>query len=191
MSDQNYLGSEIVDNPIPAGAYTTSMHFIGSFSVSSSLLNFTGVVVPDSFSFFDGRNTITNLNAAATFSLQTDSSGQILSWNINMSTAAGANAGDQTTGLFTLGTTGVPGSGNDFTQLTEIISVTHNPNTVIEESSDRAQTNDLFNNMNLPVGTWSVDTTPLPAALTLFATGIGGLGLLGWRRKKKAASLAA
>jgi hypothetical protein len=27
---------------------------------------------------------------------------------------------------------------------------------------------------------------PLPAALPLFATGLAGLGLLGWRRKKKA-----
>ena len=29
--------------------------------------------------------------------------------------------------------------------------------------------------------------TPLPAALPLFATGLAGLGLLGWRRKKAAA----
>jgi hypothetical protein len=28
--------------------------------------------------------------------------------------------------------------------------------------------------------------TSLPAALPLFATGLAGLGLLGWRRKKKA-----
>jgi hypothetical protein len=28
-------------------------------------------------------------------------------------------------------------------------------------------------------------TTPLPAALPLFATGVGALGLLGWRRKRK------
>jgi len=34
-----------------------------------------------------------------------------------------------------------------------------------------------------PVSSWS--ETPLPAALPLFATGIGGLGLLGWRRKRK------
>jgi hypothetical protein len=27
---------------------------------------------------------------------------------------------------------------------------------------------------------------PLPAALPLFATGIGAIGLLGWRRKRKA-----
>ena len=31
----------------------------------------------------------------------------------------------------------------------------------------------------------------LPAALPLLASGIGGLGLLGWRRKRKAAALAA
>jgi hypothetical protein len=31
---------------------------------------------------------------------------------------------------------------------------------------------------------------PLPAALPLFATGIGGLGLLGWRRKRKAQAVA-
>jgi len=29
--------------------------------------------------------------------------------------------------------------------------------------------------------------TPLPAALPLFATGLGALGLMGWRRKNKAA----
>jgi hypothetical protein len=36
-----------------------------------------------------------------------------------------------------------------------------------------------------------VTATPLPAALPLFATGLGALGLLGWRRKRKAAALAA
>jgi hypothetical protein len=39
--------------------------------------------------------------------------------------------------------------------------------------------------------TASVSATPLPATLPLFATGLGGLGLLGWRRKRKAAALAA
>ena len=39
--------------------------------------------------------------------------------------------------------------------------------------------------------TFAVAATPLPAALPLFATGLGVLGLLGWRRKRKAAALAA
>ena len=36
------------------------------------------------------------------------------------------------------------------------------------------------------VGTVSIVPTPLPAALPLFATGLGALGLLAWRRKRKA-----
>jgi hypothetical protein len=40
-----------------------------------------------------------------------------------------------------------------------------------------------------PCGTWSepvvTNTTPLPAALPLFAGGLGALSLLGWRRKRK------
>ena len=35
-----------------------------------------------------------------------------------------------------------------------------------------------------------VGQTPLPAALPLFATGLAGLGLLGWRRKRKAQAVA-
>lgn len=38
--------------------------------------------------------------------------------------------------------------------------------------------------------TLEIGPTPVPAALPLFTTGLGALGLLGWRRKKKAAALA-
>jgi hypothetical protein len=37
------------------------------------------------------------------------------------------------------------------------------------------------------VATGTVSSVPLPGALPLFATGLGALGLLGWRRKKTAA----
>jgi hypothetical protein len=36
-----------------------------------------------------------------------------------------------------------------------------------------------------------VTATPLPAALPLFATSLGGLGLFGWLKKRKAQALAA
>jgi len=39
-----------------------------------------------------------------------------------------------------------------------------------------------------PIGSGSVSPIPLPGALLLFATGLGALGLLGWRRKRKAAA---
>jgi hypothetical protein len=38
------------------------------------------------------------------------------------------------------------------------------------------------------VGSGLVSNVPLPGALPLFATGLGVLGLLGWRRKRKAAT---
>jgi hypothetical protein len=36
--------------------------------------------------------------------------------------------------------------------------------------------------------TLEIGATPLPAALPLFVTGLGALGLLGWRRKRKSAA---
>jgi len=42
-----------------------------------------------------------------------------------------------------------------------------------------------------PSFTIQVAATPLPAALPLFAGGLGAIGLLGWRRKRKNAALAA
>src|SRR3974390_3620423 len=35
----------------------------------------------------------------------------------------------------------------------------------------------------------AIAPTPLPPTLLLFATGLAGLGLLGWRRKKKQSAL--
>ena len=43
-----------------------------------------------------------------------------------------------------------------------------------------------------PIRPSNTSATPLPAAVPLFATGLGALGLLGWRRKRKdAAAIAA
>jgi hypothetical protein len=45
---------------------------------------------------------------------------------------------------------------------------------------------------DLPIGVAELtppDNTPLPAALPLFATGLGALGLFGWRRKRKVSAV--
>jgi hypothetical protein len=51
----------------------------------------------------------------------------------------------------------------------------------------------VFQTVGGGVGTLTpeVAATPLPAALPLFAGGLGALGLLGWSRKRKTAALAA
>jgi hypothetical protein len=43
---------------------------------------------------------------------------------------------------------------------------------------------------NGTVSSWSVGATPLPAALPLFATGLGAIGLVMGRRKRKAQAVA-
>ena len=45
-------------------------------------------------------------------------------------------------------------------------------------------------NTNREFTAGSIDLTPIPAALPLFATGLGGLGLLAFRRKRKAQAVA-
>ena len=55
----------------------------------------------------------------------------------------------------------------------------------------------IFDNLNLGGIAFSdginpiAPPTPLPGAFPLFATGVGALGLLGWRRKRRVAALAA
>ena len=48
-----------------------------------------------------------------------------------------------------------------------------------------------YNDVQFVFTNVSTSTTPLPAALPLFATGLGALGLLGWRRKRKTAVIGA
>jgi hypothetical protein len=56
--------------------------------------------------------------------------------------------------------------------------VTFDPNTVAVLTSQDSNS-DIF------WGLAPVETTPIPTALPRFATGLGALGLMGWRRKRK------
>lgn len=56
--------------------------------------------------------------------------------------------------------------------------------------ADRENTG-AFLSLNLLSTDVTITTTPLPGALPLFASGLGGLGLFGWRRKRKAQAVAA
>ena len=60
------------------------------------------------------------------------------------------------------------------------------------DTGSGAQANGVGSRMSLSVIEETAQATPLPAALPLFASGLGAMGLFGWRRKRKnAAALAA
>ena len=65
------------------------------------------------------------------------------------------------------------------------------PNEIlIDVTGDNPNVNDQLI-LDVIAGSPTTSATPLPAALPLFASGLGALGLLGWRRKRKNAALAA
>lgn len=88
----NYVGdtyTDIVDLPRPAGTFDTSMRVSGSFVLANPLApntpltDFSADVL--SFSFSNGRFTLTNLDPAmqfGVFSLSTNAAGAIDSWAI-------------------------------------------------------------------------------------------------------------
>jgi len=95
------------------------------------------------------------------------------------------NAGHST--FFTLATTGGSLQTVGFAATGSVVSILFlgDPaNTFGAGNWDFAIDNLAFN-QNTVGGDNTNGATPLPAALPLFATGLGGLGLLGWRRKRR------
>jgi hypothetical protein len=147
--------------------YTASDFVAGSMSFTSPLAdNLSNIqVAPDSFSFSDGFQTVT-LGTSSNFSffVSTDASGHITGWNIEVFANACAIA----------------------------------DNCIIETNTNSPNAQDIgeiafpdgsigSGSVTNDPGTWiPVTPTPLPAALPLFAAGLGALGLLGWRRKRTA-----
>jgi hypothetical protein len=80
---------------------------------------------------------------------------------------------------------------------TLFLSLTRAPGTDVAGIAQRftspiSVTDDIFNATDFgKLDYVAQSSTPLPATLPLFATGLGALGLLDWRRKRKAAALAA
>ena len=143
--------------------YTTSYAITGTITLASALgdnLTLADPVTPLSFSFSDGVQTITQSSGiiTPTFKFATDAAGNITQWWIEV---------EQTT----------------------FCIVSDNPSANSGTLGDQGYfppTGYGINSNNPGVWSGPLWSTPLPAALPLFATGLGALGLLGWRRKRKA-----
>ena len=180
----SYTGSNyinILDSSAVPGSYTTSMNITGSFTLGDALLpNLLNQDISSSlidFSFNDGRFTLTPANTTIFehFQVSTDSSGNISDWWISI---FDKDLGSLVAGEFAhhISTSMTLNRGHIYT--CEIVSGSCVTGAAY---TDRGEWSGEI------TGIWTAAETPIPAALPLFATGAGIIGLLGWRRKRRKA----
>jgi hypothetical protein len=159
-----YTGNLFTDATSP---YTTSDSISGSMSFAEPLAdNLPALtdVTPSSWSFSDGVQTLTQANTAAspapTFQVETDSSGDIVDWQVILTARSCLTSG----GYCFVSTNTTSDDGQ----------ILLTPSTATSGI------------VNANPGTWStVTATPLPAALPLIAGGVAVIGLFGLRKKDR------
>jgi MYXO-CTERM domain-containing protein len=150
---------------VPGGECEVGGGVSGEFTVASGLGDdFSGSVTPTQFSFSGGvfvPITSSDSPVESSFYIQTSDTGAIVQWSIN---------------LFYGSSFGLDISTSNSGDSVDSIG----PTTIVGDS-----------NSNDP-GSWTwtdpPSPTPLPPSISLFAVGLGALGLLGWRRKRKNAA---
>jgi len=179
-----------LDETPPNGSWDSSMFVTGSFTVANPLpqkmllQDITADVL--AFSFFDGRNQITNLNANSAVFMIGTFVGQIVDWQIDLSSGSTNTLTDQLVSIHA--------DTNSFSA--QILQC--RPEIFLGVPTGRCTSDDFI---DMGVGayspitppTWSVATVPGP----IVGAGLPGLlfaggGLLAWwRRKRKGAALIA
>jgi hypothetical protein len=131
-----------------------------------------GIIFQDSFYFSPYVNSYLSASLAfssgdiTSFSLQLDNTG------VNPPTVIAADYNPLTSGgLLTL----------VLSDLTDVLNGGSNYALIINGANETG-------GLESYIGDFTLTAAPLPAALPLFASGIGALGLFGWRRKRKNAA---
>jgi hypothetical protein len=183
----------------PLGTMTASPPYATvTVSVSSNTLASVTFTAAPGFMFVDGSSVDLNIVSGGSFTaFESPSGGSATSSTINKATSQVASFGsfnltdDLTGGNLTAQTISLALFGAGTTWLTSFLIPNENGLDIaahMAQCSDNPCTSlDGDTNLSGLVGfVTTTSQTPLPAALPLFATGLGGLGLLGWRRKRKA-----
>jgi hypothetical protein len=174
-----------------SGSYDDTMRVTGTITLANALApnlplqDITASLLD--YSFNDGRNTLNKANSISMFQIETDATGAILHWDIELEHV---EAVPQLLPVLLETITALWGSG---VKEDRDLALTFLCPTAEGSGKCRLDGGGGDEAEASPHGSFSaaVVVTPLPAALPLFATGLGALGLLGWRRKKKAAALTA
>ncbi len=163
------------DTTVIPGSYDATMRISGYFEVASPLgSNFLGQVSAISFSFQDGRQTITNstpdLRGDSRIDIQTDATGNVIYWQITAVVDHGSSYSD-IHGFAVPVDNYFPGA----------VSALSFDGAEISSGPNAFFSHDTAGNRDNP-GTWSVASTPEPTALALIAIGLVGF-VLGRRRQ--------
>lgn len=157
-------GLTVFENPslLPAGVVGLS----GSMTLTAPLgSNFSGNVTPTAFSFTDGATTLTQLNAPLAndlFSFATDSSGAIISWDVQLCMAA-------------------PGCPMPLIYFETVNTPRWGTDDAVLYLAANGSSGEAYNSSS--PGVWADATaTPEPSALVLLASGL--IGLIGAKRRK-------
>jgi hypothetical protein len=172
-------------NFVPFGTLTSNTGDVSTATtITSGAPLEVSTIITDNTGLVSGQNlsitTPTPVTMGATFTKSfTTALGVFLeNLTVTLVTAGAHSLGVSATGMITE-TTVI--SGPALTAAPVFYSAAYTQN-----AGPGSQINASFNDSTTPPS-----TIPLPAALPLFATGIGGFGFLGWRRKRKAQALAA
>jgi hypothetical protein len=160
-------GSVVFAEPLPA-----NFSSVENLIASANLLD---------YSFSDGLSTLTKANSGSdgsSISLSTDAFGRIIGWQLSLRTLVIFGEGHAPWGI-----------------APRILSFSETTAIVVPGTFDAGEMFFLFGDPSfdfaiatsfgaaLSRGSWD---TPLPAALPLFATTLGVIGLLGWHRRRAA-----
>jgi type VI secretion system secreted protein VgrG len=186
-----------MDNALAALSFTTDLsgHDLGTMNLTPGVYKFsseaqlTGALTLD---FTSNRNgafvfqigtTLTTASGVGNASVNVvgAASNSAVYWDVGSSATLGTYTtfvgnilADQSIALLTGATIGCGRA------IALNAAVTMDTNTI----SNECGTSD-FGSLGFSGGPNGINATPLPAALPLFATGLGAMGLLGWRRKRK------
>jgi len=160
-------------NPSPPDPnYSTLDNVTGTFTVPSAFpASMPSLSInPTSFSFSDGRTTLTNLSPLLTstmFTISTDTNADILLWSIFIETGAQAFVGSQAFRIATRNT-----SPFDEGRISEVV-----------QTGIGGFSNTDIGSLTGRPGTWTSAPIPEPSTMLLLASGLAGLGFFRWRRK--------
>jgi hypothetical protein len=177
-----YTGN-VFDSFSDPTSYNNTSAITGTVELAAPLdanRELTPGIIPISFSFTDGINTLTfdnttsgsGINSRASFKFQTDGSGIINGWNLDLFSGWSTLAiGGTSTGIVTVGDTTFDFIAHDKADMRECL----NGGCTLQDTDFG-----LIDDLN---GSWSTaEVVPIPAAVWLFGTAL--FGLVAVKRRK-------